>query len=743
MNAKLALKSSIAFVVALIAGHYFLSGVTRSANVKHSKALPQVALAPESNADVAKSEKGLSLAAAKPALPTTTINREFKKVDAGFKNENYRMNSTLSSVYLGGITHALPKGDMQVNWKPSAQEIRQDGKVVEVAAMPEASEARMEDRDGIQRIVYPGTFANTDEYLSVRPEGGIEHDIILKKQPPISEGFGLAYSGYLTISEGLTIWDGKKQVTANHTTKNGLYIHDKHGRNLFYLRPPIAFDAAVTNREGQLDAEKQALPQNIDDALTCEYQLSFDGMGVKLAVVAPGKWLLSEKRTYPVTIDPNFGPGLSDFESRAIPRQACTPPSFGPNGLADANPPIYVGNVGTGVHIPLAGGGTKLKLEEPCPGKVDNDYGHIPMPFDFVFYGVTFPAGQFFFVHIDGWASWDPPSFKYCDEIPCNPLEDSCFDNPQPVNTFGAIPNGAYPTDGAIYGMWNDLEFSTDASRQSGIYYLVDGIAPNRRLIIEWHNMKYVRNNEDLISFNIILYECSSIIEVIVGGDPTTGDDQYYGNSTIGIESPGDAFAVVFDTFADPAPGTPDTCNYDGLDVQFSQSPFGTVKLGVTNNIGCVPLNTCFTASVTNVIPLCEQQSGISTIPSYSFHWTFGDGTEAFTANVCHVYRIPNNYATVGINAPQLTVTDALGHTAVFDTLIVDACDVPQVIMTVTPQGGPAPLTIDVKAFSTSAYVPIGPPNISQGKVQTIDSYTDATTAIQVTCWDRRTNPVL
>ncbi|MEI6232098.1 MAG: PKD domain-containing protein, partial [Planctomycetota bacterium] len=585
-------------------------------------------------------------------------------------------------------------------------------------------EAKLVEQDGVTHVVYHSTYNHTDEHLYVRPEGGIEHDIILKKQPVISNDCGLAYSGYLTLGDGLTMWDGKKEITGNYTTKNGIHFKDRNKNPIFYLRTPIAYDATVTLNGGGLDKEKQAIQENQRRAITCEYQLTFDEKGVKLAVVTPGAWLSASERAYPVTIDPNFGP----------------------NGFADGNPPIYTGTVGSGVLIPLVNGGSKLKIDSTCAGRPDNGFGHIPMPFDFTFYGVTYPGPASptgfpqvnFFVHIDGWGSWDPPGVPpFCDELICDPAENPCLDNPSAANGNGAIPNGAYPNDGALYVLWNNLRFS-NADPQSAIYYLIDGVAPNRRLIIEWHRMQYVASNnaQDVISFNLILYECQSVIEMIIG-DVTLGN-KYFGLSTSGIESPGDTLAVVYDTYAPPAAGQPATIDVNGLDLQFSQSPLGTVTTGATNTTGCIPLRTCFTSSVDTTIPLCVQLAGGQTQPpSYSFHWTFGDGGEAFTANVCHTYVSPNAYNSVPkSNNPTLTVTNEFGNASTFTNLTVLACDIPPVFMTVSPMGGPAPLQVDVRCVSTTPYVPDRPSqnvnNIQPVMIQSIQTFSDATTGIQI-----------
>ena len=720
MNATFALKSVLAFSLAMLAGYFVFSGpLNPSRNGKSG--LVDNSTPPVDGGPGVVVKTGLprspQYAPFTPGQPVgELINRDFKAVAGGLKNDNVRMTTVISNVYAAGIQHSV-KGPVggAVKWVPSGQEVRMGDEVVSVSGSASLAEAHLETLGGVKHVVYPSTYAETDEHLYVRPEGGVEHDIILKKQPEMTEACGLAYTGYLDVSKELTVWDNKTQILGNYKTKKDIYFKNRVGNVVFCLRAPVAYDANVTLRGGGLDKEKQALQQNQSCAAKCEYQITMDGTRMKLAVVTSGRWLMDPARAYPVTIDPNFSPF----------------------GLADGNPPIYVGTVGSNSLIPVFAGGTKLPIEESCPqlnkGPRDNGYGHIVMPFDFSYYSnnVNIPAGTFLFVHIDGWASTDPPSFKYADEIPPDPAESPCFDAAGFNGKTGQIPGDGYPTDGAFYALWNDLRFSGDPD--SGIYYYTDGVAPNRRLIIEWHKMNYVQDNttSDFISFNLILYECQSIIEVIIG-DITQGDS-FYGDSTIGIESPGDALAVYYDLFAPPAPQAVATTPVDGLDVTFSRSPLSNITVVETNNTGCLPLTTCFKTTINTVVPLCVQlQGGASISPTFAFDWDFNDGSNGFTGSICHTYTTPQQFT------PQLTVTDELGSSATFVAgvsnllNIVLVCDLPPVSISATPAGGTAPLSVDIRASSTTPYVLSAAPPAPASLVPTISAYDVANTALVI-----------
>jgi hypothetical protein len=449
---------------------------------------------------------------------------------------------------------------------------------------------------------------------------------------------------------------------------------------VFYLRPAFAYDANVTRPEGGLDETKQSMPQNQNNVTRCEYQLSIDESGIKLAVVTPGAWLNNPERAYPVVIDPNFGPF----------------------GLADGNPPFYTGSVGSDTFIPLHNGAngqgsTKVPVANNCGilGLPETNWGTVTVPFPFTYYpgsggavsGVH-PTGSPLFVHEVGFASWimpDPPPFPLFTQAPC-------FDLPQTT-----LPAGSYPND-AFYPYWDDLTFSADPL--SGIYTLFDNTAGvgSGRLIIEWYRMSYAQGGTsgELISFNLILYECNSIIEFIIKNPGQMEKDR--GMAAVGIENAAGSTGIQY-CFNAAAQGLPEIP--DSTALTFSVSPLSNLTVQATNLQGCKPLTACYTSSIKITLPPCALAGGGSSIPaSFGFHWDFGDGGQAFTNNVCHTFIAPGSFPVT------LTVTDTVGNRATFTNgLAVTVCDVPPVVITADPQGGTAPLTVNVVAKSVS---PVG-----------------------------------
>src|SRR5262249_29855283 len=158
-----------------------------------------------------------------------------------------------------------------------------------------------------------------------RPDGGIEHDIVLEQAPQNLDGSGaLVYTGLLQ-GTNLTLWDNGKQIKEHYVTSNAIQLKNKYGNTVFVLRKPFAFDATVTLADGRLDKRKQSGAEMQGCETACQYIVDFTADGVKLGVATPGKWLTNAKRAYPVTIDPNLG-------------------AF---GLADGSPPVYIGALGT------------------------------------------------------------------------------------------------------------------------------------------------------------------------------------------------------------------------------------------------------------------------------------------------------------------------------------------------------------------------------------------------------------
>lgn len=98
-----------------------------------------------------------------------------------------------------------------------------------------------------------------------------------------------------------------------------------------------------------------------------------------------------------------------------------------------------------------------------------------------------------------------------------------------------SIPNGAAPF-GTIFLNWGDRWIGTPGS----ITYSTEGTAPNRRFVIYYNQGSNCCSFANLYSGQIILYETTNVIEVMVTNANTSGT-----NGTMGIQNPSATQAMV------------------------------------------------------------------------------------------------------------------------------------------------------------------------------------------------------
>ncbi len=726
MDRKVILASLIAFCAALGLGRV----VFKTANADGTKSFSSTsratsgtdasAMAVSSPASSSSDQKSRSDAFDK-LVEQLGEKTTLKLADGGVENKNDTLVHRVATRYAEGMKSTYPlQFNASVQWLPQSQEIRRGDAVLHAYGANDCV-GKLDKEGHDNRFAFTNTYAGTDERFYIRQDGGIEHDIVLQQAPlHLESADTLVYTGLLQIGD-LTLWDNGKQITNHYVTTHRIELKNKFNNTVFVLRQPFAYDSSVTTLDGRFDKRKQAGAEMSDRQSSCQYIVDFTKDGVKLGIATSGKWLTSNKRAYPVTIDPNLG-------------------AF---GLADGSPPIYIGALGTAPLVPAHSGGTRMPIEDNCgtdPTKQNQSYGHIAMPFNFTYYGTTYPAGSFLFVHLDGWAGFDPPFPKY---DPLDPNDSPCFD----------VPNKAIPAppDPDVYfaPYWADLKFhdlsgtvtnagqgSTGNSDASGIYYYVDGVAPSRNLNIEWHRMSYTRSSDanQVISFNLILHECDSQITFIIGQQGDTD----LGLASVGIQDPSGSVGIQYcynssingqtqsgnnqntNFNVDPNqvnnnpqlnPNNPtnssgsNTTIQPGTSLTFQLSPISKIRVLNSALSGCAPLTVCFQAQIDTRIPDCLKVNNQSPVPpGFGFHWTFddnpqptgvpgGQGGEAFTANTCHTF------SSEGVFSVQLQIQDQFGNVTPYGgTLTVQVCEVPTVVVSATPQGGPAPLEVDFEA---------------------------------------------
>jgi extracellular elastinolytic metalloproteinase len=143
--------------------------------------------------------------------------------------------------------------------------------------------------------------------------------------------------------------------------------------------------------------------------------------------------------------------------------------------------------------------------------------GGLELPFAFTFYGQTYTDA---YVCTNGYIEFAGPSTSSC------------------VFTNTALPNANRP-NGAIYALWDDVVVDASASIRTE----VKGVTPNRRLVIEYRNVRFISGTQRL-DFNIVLHEDGRVMTQYRN---LADDGRERGNSaTIGIEDHTGTIALEF-----------------------------------------------------------------------------------------------------------------------------------------------------------------------------------------------------
>ncbi len=638
----------------------------------------------------------------KPFKPLT-IDRRLVASPEGYVNKNEKMGTTLYSEYARGASYFAGRGrQASIYYKPIKMAWLKGDEGLLETPLNISSKAELQTMGDTQRCVYRNTYPQVDEDMMIRTDGGNEHFWRIKNRPEgLDAADALAFVSTLQLSKGMSIWDGEQQIVGRHKTSGDLFFKGEDGQLLFQLRTPIAYDNHVTAADGSVNENAQ---ENFVGSIQgCEYRLDVREDYVELAVATSSKWLNDPGRAYPVTIDPNIGPG----------------------GLTDAiyngGQPIYIGAAGSGSFLGLHNGASGPSTV-PCPmpaGVVyqlnvqDPDCGVtvMLMPFNFIYYrrlrrqGIT-PL----FIYTDGLASFEPP-----------PWPPGC-----PDNTY--IPNPRVHND-AMYPYWDDLAFSSDP--KSGIYVMMDGKVGNRRLIIEWYRMSFVRGQaNERISFNLILYECNNQIEFIIrnselgSGQLDEHAEIDRGEASVGIEDFTGSIGIQYDYNSSQAggesqPGVPQPLPPITPETSVMFTPVVTTNITVTvdgntvvpgqayNPGTCLPVRSCFDAQL--IVP--DQNCGdnpSSVPPSYGFQWTLTlpnpAGGETLLA-ISKTQKFCYTFITPGSVNVTLDVIDGTGTKSRFGAFTYSVCDIPRVELSASPQGGLLPLTVSLHSESSASFV--------------------------------------
>lgn len=159
---------------------------------------------------------------------------------------------------------------------------------------------------------------------------------------------------------------------------------------------------------------------------------------------------------------------------------------------------------------PVAGSGTSIYLGD------DLSSAMLPIGFTFSFYCVDYTQ---FHIADNGYIGFNAPSaFSGCCSGQC-------------------LPNATDPNN-LIAAAWEDWYNVSGGT----IEYFTTGVAPNRRLVVNWLNIPHYPGGAGNFpgTFQIVCYETTNIIEVFITNMPTDG-----GIHTVGVENATGTVATV------------------------------------------------------------------------------------------------------------------------------------------------------------------------------------------------------
>ena len=158
-------------------------------------------------------------------------------------------------------------------------------------------------------------------------------------------------------------------------------------------------------------------------------------------------------------------------------------------GLCQAPAGAYTCSAASPTYTTIRSTGTVLTTDT-----YQDDFAYaFTIPFTFRYYGLNYTGGT---LCTNGWASLgaDQSTYNYSN---------------------GALPDSLLPNR-AIYIFWDDLVYDQSTWPEARLLYQTIGTAPNRVLVLEWHQMRALGSGTSArASFQIRLYETSNAFEVL------------------------------------------------------------------------------------------------------------------------------------------------------------------------------------------------------------------------------------
>lgn len=245
-------------------------------------------------------------------------------------------------------------------------------------------------------------------------------------------------------------------------------------------------------------------------------------------------------------------------------------------------------------------------------GLVDDGELKIDIGFDFQFFGLSYGD---VYINTNGLLKFDSPlGFRFFEALQAGQV---------------AAPNNF------IAPFWEDLNPAANTGR---IFTKLEGVAPSRRLIVQWHNLQHFRerieNLPESVNFQVVLHESSNDI-VFNYQTVTFGNTPYdFGGSALVAIEPFDGLNALEHTVTTGNKLNPE----QAIRFTFTAENEGTVQL-LNNESGMITGSVGGLECGADCFARVEQGSQVQLTaepsPGYQFDGWLGDACLGQSSNVC------------------------------------------------------------------------------------------------------------
>lgn len=214
------------------------------------------------------------------------------------------------------------------------------------------------------------------------------------------------------------------------------------------------------------------------------------------------------------------------------------------------------------------------------------------------------------------------------------------------------LPNVAIPNN-IVCLAWADLIVDPSSNPGSSVRYFVNGVAPNRILVIDYINLRFLAGTGQNVTGQIRLYENDSHIEIAAG---SVNDNSDPWNKTMGIENSTGTVAVtppgrnnsVWNTTLEAWSFVPTTNTYTYLWSPATYLTNPAIANPVANNLAGT---TNYTVTVTNTNTGCSGTGNASVTVSAPLNGTY---TVGVGGNYTTLTAAVNAYNALCIGGPVI-----------------------------------------------------------------------------------------